>query len=55
MSQRSELKPKQVVPKFREIKVKVSQGKDALATCRETGATDEKVIGFLGFLTIVYF
>lgn len=35
------LKLEQVVAKLREIKVKLSQGKDVLTACREADATDK--------------
>jgi len=35
------LKPEQAVAKLREIEVKLSQGKDVLVACRESGATDK--------------
>jgi hypothetical protein len=35
------LKPEQIVAKFREIEVKISQGKDVLTACRETCTTDK--------------
>jgi hypothetical protein len=35
------LKPEQAVAKLREIEVKLSQGKDVLAACREAGVTDK--------------
>ncbi len=35
------LKPEQIVPKLRQIEVKIAQGKDVPSACREAGATDK--------------
>jgi len=41
MSKRPRLKPEQIVAKLREIEVKLSQGKEVKAACREAGTTDK--------------
>ena len=35
------LKPEQIVAKLREVEVKLSQGKEVMAACREAGVTDK--------------
>ena len=41
MSKQARLTPEQIVTKLRQIEVRISQGKDVIAACRESGTTDK--------------